>query len=176
VNIQNSEANLVFVRRILPRILLAVQEVAVVNRERITQTEDTLNQMMEKLTALHKSANISNTSTSFDTCTDSSNISAVVGSLESSNTRIVTAVESRSQLRIRTTLTLNRCDAFCNCQCDMRVRGTTPRWLQNISGILFFSYSGIPALNYKSCNSSRCQRSLPASTAQFRYYFPTCLG
>jgi hypothetical protein len=70
---------------------------------------------------------------------------------------------------------LDRCDPFCTCQCHIRARGRTPRWLSAVIGTLFYSYVAKPSLSIRPCNKppSQCRRTSLFSPDHFTYYFPT---
>jgi hypothetical protein len=65
-----------------------------------------------------------------------------------------------------------QCDRLCDCQCHLSTRISSPRWLQSVFGMLFYSYAGSPKLNLRPCNLPLCSRTAFRS-AQFTYYFPT---
>jgi len=60
------------------------------------------------------------------------------------------------------------------CQCHVKTRGETPRWLRNLFGTLFYQYTGLPVLGKRSCNSVRC-RHHESWSAKFEYRFPVWL-
>lgn len=66
------------------------------------------------------------------------------------------------------------CKKTCPCQCHVPLQGETPRWLRGLFGDLFFSFTGTPVLNHRSCNVKSCGASPESGGAvHVRYTFPT---
>ncbi|KAH7379029.1 ankyrin repeat-containing domain protein [Cadophora sp. MPI-SDFR-AT-0126] len=156
--------------RIIPHMLLNIQEVMLVDRDRFTRSAEAMEQMAERFAAhpalvqsFLKSCGAD--AVDHDTSTTPTNSPASLVARPSPET-------GNAYLRIKTFAHTNRCEKYCNCQCHVQSRIATPRWLQVLVGTLFYSYAGTPILNSPKCNSPRCRRSMVSST-QFCYYFPT---
>jgi hypothetical protein len=77
-------------------------------------------------------------------------------------------------VEIRTKAIGKSCRKSCICQCHIPFQGETPRWLRGLLGNLFFSFTGTPVLNHRSCNISSCGADPGSGGAvKFRYTFPT---
>jgi hypothetical protein len=76
-------------------------------------------------------------------------------------------------LRITVSMPSKTCEVACSCQCHVRSQFQTPRWLQSVIGLLFYTTSQTPKVDIRPCDSDTCCRSLPSSSTQLVYYFPT---
>jgi hypothetical protein len=63
------------------------------------------------------------------------------------------------------------CQSSCCCCCHHIRHGQTPRFLQNVLGVLFWSYVGLAVLR-PPCDLVTCRRSEQVSL-HLCYYFPT---
>lgn len=63
------------------------------------------------------------------------------------------------------------CYWSCPCQCHPRKNMESPRWLTDLLGNLFYSYTGIPLIQLRPCNYTGCQQRKTVS-CQLTYYFP----
>jgi hypothetical protein len=63
------------------------------------------------------------------------------------------------------------CYWSCPCQCHPRKNMESPRWLTDLLGNLFYSYTGTPLLQLRPCNYTGCQQRKTVS-CQLTYYFP----
>ncbi|KAG4431012.1 hypothetical protein IFR05_013502 [Cadophora sp. M221] len=156
--------------RIIPHMLLSIQEVVLVNGDRITRSAEAMEQMVERFAA--HPALVQNLLESGDMDTLDGDISIAPTNSHTPLVARPSPETSNAYLRIKTFANTNRCEKYCNCQCHVQSRLATPRWLEGLVGTLFYSYAGTPILNSQKCNSRRCQRSMASST-QFCYYFPT---
>ena len=75
---------------------------------------------------------------------------------------------------IRASISKGTCDWSCRCQCHPRRVGESPRWLAELLGTLFYSYTGIALLRLRPCNYSACIQQESASY-QLTYHFPRWL-
>jgi hypothetical protein len=153
--------------RIQQHVLVAIQEVAIDERQHYQQTSATLEQIISRVAARDE---ISRT-----TLQDSSTTTTKTakGSPTRSHMQQDPFLIPATQLIIKTTSAGRVCDAFCNCQCHIRVQYRTPRWLAVVIGTLFYSSSVRPTFGVRSCNSTTCRRGKPLSFSHFTYYFPT---
>lgn len=65
-----------------------------------------------------------------------------------------------------------RCRSKCPCQCHIRLRGSTPRWLRGLIGTVFYDLSGVPIINRRACNFALC-RGATNGSARVEYVLPT---
>lgn len=65
---------------------------------------------------------------------------------------------------------LTECNGLCLCNCHKSRSLNSPRWAQNIIGIILLSWSGV--LGHPICNQKRCQRS-QNRMLKLNYYFPS---
>jgi hypothetical protein len=87
-----------------------------------------------------------------------------------------TAHPNSSFLSIQTTTWQRTCVPRCPCQCHIPFQGGTPRWLRGLIGGLFFSFTGTPGLNRRSCNFVNCgSRHGRTGALHFQYLFPAWL-
>lgn len=76
-------------------------------------------------------------------------------------------------VRIDTVQAAHRCPPVCPCQCHVRFKGQTPRWLQTVFGVVFWQFSGTPLLSRQPCNFTKCRSRM--GSAKFEYLFPTAV-
>jgi hypothetical protein len=155
--------------RIQQHVLVAIQDVAIVERHHHKQTSATLEQIISRVAAPDQRSG--------PTLTSLQNMSsASTGTATESPTMPHMQQDpfplSATQLLIKTTSASQVCDAFCNCQCHIRVQYRTPRWLAVVVGTLFYYSSVRPTFGVRSCNSTICRTGKPSSFSHFTYYFP----
>lgn len=63
------------------------------------------------------------------------------------------------------------CKSWCSCVCHQRYSFSTPKMFQEIFGILFCGYSGLP-LGRQKCSKASCRRNT-TFTAKATYHFPS---
>ncbi|KAF2689092.1 hypothetical protein K458DRAFT_399919 [Lentithecium fluviatile CBS 122367] len=63
------------------------------------------------------------------------------------------------------------CSRNCPCQCHVRTKIESPRWLQGLIGTIFCGYNGSPLLEMRPCDYSKCRRCEPTSLS-LTYIFP----
>jgi hypothetical protein len=96
----------------------------------------------------------------------------VTKSWESSNP-ISVDQHSTATMRVTASLSTEKCDRFCQCQCHVRNQIRTPRWAKGILGAVTFQSNSTVLLNRRPCNlPALCRRSGKPS-AQFTYYAPS---
>jgi hypothetical protein len=66
------------------------------------------------------------------------------------------------------------CYWSCPCQCHPRKNLESPRWLSELLGILFYSYTGTPLFQLRPCNYAACQQRKTIS-CHLTYHFPQWL-
>jgi hypothetical protein len=82
----------------------------------------------------------------------------------------------QSYVKIETKPLSRVCPRRCPCQCHVPSKAATPRWLRGLIGVAFIGFTGIPLLNYRSCNFKNCGHDRNGSgSVRFSYYFPTWL-
>jgi hypothetical protein len=92
------------------------------------------------------------------------------------STPLPATFNQNSYLLIRTKQLSKTCSSQCRCQCHSPCQATTPRWLRNMTGALFFRFTGTPLLSYRSCNISNCGSDCTdPGSLHFQYYFPSWL-
>jgi len=64
----------------------------------------------------------------------------------------------------------NRCRGLCNCSCHSHMRMRTPTYLDDVFGVLFLGYSGLPLLRL-SCSANDC-KSYASRSLELMYTFP----
>jgi hypothetical protein len=64
-----------------------------------------------------------------------------------------------------------KCFSFCSCQCHVKSRVRSPRWLDSVLGALFYSYNAIPSSTTTPCSSLTCRRVNNAAI-KLTYFFP----
>jgi len=64
----------------------------------------------------------------------------------------------------------NQCHGLCNCICHSSTRMRTPTYLNNVIGVLFLGYSGMPLLRL-SCSVNEC-KSYATRSLDLIYTFP----
>lgn len=138
--------------RALPEQQLAIQEVGTVQQNQYTKLDAKLDQILAHFAG------------SEDAGTNSHQ------SREAGGNSSYASVSS--QIYITTNFNA-KCKSFCQCQCHVRMKGRTPRWLSTIIATFFYSYQLQPSLHVRSCNSSRCREGKTSSSPKFTYYFPT---
>lgn len=71
-------------------------------------------------------------------------------------------------LKVKTSITTQRCAQLCPCKCHTRSQIRSPIWLKTLIGQMLFSYHG--TLRTTTCNYPPCRRT-PGKT-DFTYFFP----
>lgn len=159
-----------------PQVLLTIQSISVVEQARETRIAAGLEQVLEKLCTDDREQ-VGYASSSMADPEDSALASATGNVVANLPGRQEPSPIATTQLCIRTSLSSGNCNALCACQCHIRIRRQSPRWMSAILGTLFYSASINPALDARPCNVSSCKRSKQqTSVYQFTYYFPTWLA
>jgi hypothetical protein len=63
------------------------------------------------------------------------------------------------------------CDRHCRCQCHIRTHIESSRWLGQVLGTLFWTYTGAPTPMARSCDAAECI-GRQCSSQHLTYYFP----
>lgn len=71
----------------------------------------------------------------------------------------------------RTSLNLESCQQFCQCQCHVRIWSSTPAWIRDFIGCLSFHGNVSIMLNRRPCNLRRC-RQTGKTSLQLSYIAP----
>lgn len=64
-----------------------------------------------------------------------------------------------------------RCHEACACRCHDRMTRTSPKFLNNVLGMLFFRYVGLPVIS-SSCNVVKCSNQY-SRIVRISYTFPS---
>ncbi|KAF2639458.1 hypothetical protein P280DRAFT_37882 [Massarina eburnea CBS 473.64] len=155
------------------QLMSTIGEISIVQNEHRTlqsehhaQTSATLGEILSQITAIHHLGG-----------NNSRNNQNTQNTLSSVLTQTIHegSIATSTQLRITTVTPLKRCDSTCNCQCHVRIRSQTPKWLSGIVGTLFYSSTYTPEVDVRPCNVTTCFRSQSSSSSRFTYYFPSWL-
>lgn len=80
---------------------------------------------------------------------------------------------STTTVCVTTSLSTEKCDRFCQCQCHARNQIKTPRWAKGILGAMSFQSNSTVLLNRRPCNLPALCRRSGKTSAQFTYYAPS---
>jgi hypothetical protein len=72
---------------------------------------------------------------------------------------------------IRASIRTGFCDRHCRCQCHVRTSMESSRWLGQVLGTLFWTYTGTPVPMARSCDAAECIRR-QGSSQHLTYHFP----
>ncbi|KAJ5697369.1 fibronectin type 3 and ankyrin repeat domains protein [Penicillium malachiteum] len=75
---------------------------------------------------------------------------------------------------ITTSLAIEKCEAFCACQCHVRTSIQSPSWARSVLGSFVLHSNATILLDRRPCNYRRCKRSGDANT-RFTFYAPSWL-
>lgn len=65
----------------------------------------------------------------------------------------------------------SHCQNFCMCRCHRESQFRSSKWLETFIGRLFVGYTGMPYINYTSCNEATCKKE-KSRLLRVNYYFP----
>ena len=71
----------------------------------------------------------------------------------------------------KTTVSATNCPKSCSCICHSTALTKFPRWMNQVTGLLFMRYSGKPLLTAMKCTKKRC-KGRHQSKIHASYYFP----
>ena len=71
----------------------------------------------------------------------------------------------------KTTVSTTNCPKSCSCICHSATLTKFPRWMNQVTGLLFMRYSGKPLLTAMKCTKKRC-KGRHQSKIHASYYFP----
>ncbi|KAJ5629917.1 fibronectin type 3 and ankyrin repeat domains protein [Penicillium herquei] len=81
---------------------------------------------------------------------------------------------NQSLFCITTSLAIEKCEAFCACQCHVRSSIQSPSWARSVLGSFVLHTNATILLDRRPCNYRRCKRSGDANT-RFTFYAPSWL-
>jgi len=162
-------------------ITLAVQDISVFNvenQQKITTTESQplhiqLDQVLRLSTQSQSSSNPVPELSSMVLSQKPPPSEPLVTKSWESPSAISNHQHSTTTVCVTTSLSTEKCDRFCQCQCHVRNQIKTPRWAKGIFGAMSFQSNSTVLLNRRPCNLPALCRRSGKTSAQFTYYAPS---